>query len=87
MKNSETGELLVVGNGKLSIALKKRPRKTSVRFVGDCDPTPCNIAISVDTVEGSIVERGGGFFRRAHYLLVITWSVSSERSVVWETFE
>jgi hypothetical protein len=87
MKNSETGELLVVGKGSLSIALKKRPRKASIRFVGDCDPTPCNIPVSVDSVEGSIVEKGAGFLRRSHYLLVIRWDVSSERAVVWETFE
>lgn len=87
MKNSETGELLVVGKGSLSIALKKRPRKVSIRFVGDCDPTPCNVPVSADSVEASIVERGGGFLRRAHYLLVVKWEVSSERAVVWETFE
>jgi hypothetical protein len=87
MKLSEVGELLVVGKGSLSIALKKRPRKVSIRFVGDCDPTPCNIPVSVDSVDGSLVERGASFFRKGHYLLVIQWSVSSERAVIWETFE
>lgn len=87
MKNSETGELLLIGKGTLSIALKKRPRKVSIRFVGDCDLTPCNVPVLADSVEASIIEKGGGFLRRAHYLLVIRWDVSSERSAVWQTFE
>lgn len=84
MKLIEFGELIVSGTDEISIELKQRPRRIEVRFA-DCDvPVPCNAVLEDDRAEGFLVEKG--LFRKKYYL-VVKWSVSSSRKILWSSYE
>lgn len=71
-----SGEILVVGKDKLELALRYgKPDTVLVEFKNQPTPVPCNP--HHDKIEWELHERNNGF------VLVIKWSVSSAREIIW----
>lgn len=76
----QSGELFVVGKDKIVINLHRFPSEVKVHFKGHDEIVPCNPHHS-DTLEWEVhstIHSSSGF------ALVIKWSVSSLREVVWQ---
>jgi len=76
--NSEQGELVVIGKDAVEIQLKRRPREVRVEFKDECKIVPCDPQ-DFDALEYYNFQRKNGY-----HFLVIKWSVSSSREIVWE---
>ena len=73
-----SGELLVVGTNSVSLPLRHgKPDKVRVFFKCEKSPIPCDTS-PPDQLDYEVEHRHGKWF------LVIDWSVSSERDVIWE---
>jgi len=76
----QKGELVIVGKNTINIPLDSLPRHYKAYFKNECEIVPCNPQ-DVDFIEcdvhASNTTRGG-------YVLVIKWSVSGVRDVVYE---
>jgi len=71
-----SGELYVVGTDKLELAMKYgKPDTILVEFKNHPHHVPCNP--QTDELEWELHDRHYGF------VLVIKWSVSSAREIVW----
>jgi hypothetical protein len=75
----QTGELVLVGSGSVSISLHHgKPDRTRVHFKDELIAVPCN-ASAPDQLDAEVVQNPDG-----SYSLIVEWSVSSAREVVWE---
>ena len=76
----QKGELVITGANSIQIPLDGLPRHYHVHFKNEYEIVPCNPQ-DVDFIECDIhisnTKRGG-------YVLVINWSVSGVREVVYE---
>lgn len=71
-----SGEIRVVGEDRLELLMKYgRPDMVLVEFKNDPQHVPCNP--QQDTLGWEMHERDYGF------VLIIKWSVSSARQIVW----
>ena len=76
-----SGEIESSSSSQIEIPLKKRPSFVKVHFKNDDEEcrVPCNPAI--DELEWSINETVVG--RKRTFSLVISWSVSDNRTIFW----
>jgi hypothetical protein len=73
-----SGELLVVGSNSVSLRLRRgKPDRVRVYFKCELVEIPCSNAVP-DELDFEVTHTNGQHF------LVIEWSVSSAREVVWE---
>jgi len=78
----QSGELLVTGKDTAHIPLHKFPSEVKVHFKGHEEVVPCNPHHS-DTLEWEVHHSNtvpGG------YVLLIKWSVTNVREIVWHVY-
>jgi hypothetical protein len=76
--NNEQGELVVIGKDAVEIQLNRRPREVRVEFKDEQKIVPCDPQ-DFDALEFYWFQRRSG-----HYFLIVKWSVSAVREIVWE---
>jgi len=80
---SQSGELIVTGTNSLTITLDSFPSSTKVKFKDEhhehapCDPGNVDY-VSCDAHVSNTVQSG--------FVLIIQWSVSSVREIVWHVY-
>ena len=75
----QSGELVVTGKGEVRIPLHKLPSDVHAHFKHELEVAPCN-PHHVDTLEYDVHI---SFTTLGGFVLLISWSVSSVREVVW----
>lgn len=76
----QSGELIVIGSGEITIKLRECPSGIKCRFRHEHHIIPCNPQHS-DSLEYEVrVSR-----KHEGYVLVIRWEVSGVREILWRT--
>jgi hypothetical protein len=79
----QKGELIVIGKNHYEVGLDKFPAKVEVKFKKEeHDTVPCNPG-DEDSLE---YEVHASNHHHSKLMLLIKWSVSSVREIVWEVF-
>lgn len=76
----QKGELVITGSNSIRIPLDGRPRHFNVYFKHESEIVPCNPQ-DVDYIE---CDTHASNTTRSGFVLVIKWSVSGVREVVYE---
>ncbi len=77
----QSGELIVTGKDKVEIPLRKFPSHVTVEFKDNCLIIPCN-PLHHEELTFEIVKH----HHHHHHTLVISWSVSNVREIVWNAY-
>lgn len=78
----QSGELIVTGQNSIQIPLQKMPAEVKAQFKDEVDMTPCN-PHNADYLEYDVHTSNTV---RSGLVLIISWSVSSVREIVWHVF-
>jgi hypothetical protein len=75
----QAGELIVTGKNSIHIPLDRLPAEIKVHFKDEVEPVPCN-PHNVDYLEYEVHSSN---HHHHGFVLVIKWSVSGVREIVW----
>lgn len=84
-RNEEGGELVVVGEDKVSIPLKAFPYKVEVHFKHKPEPPPCDPHHHPhhDELEWEVHRNYYGYHA---YTLIVKWKVFDVREIFWTVY-